>query len=101
MSLHFLLYLSWLLIQQALAPLLILVKCVSRILSFFNSLLLPEHEGDEANSHDSQVQHVEAIPTEAPGMKEEPVGDDFEKTLDSEDGCKEVVEIVEYLEHGR
>ena len=63
------------------------------------SLLSPEHKGDETDGHDSKVQHVEAAPTEAAGMKEEPVGDNLEKTLDSEDCCEEIVEIVEDLQH--
>ena len=58
---------------------------------------LPEHEGDEAHSDHSQVQHVEAAPAEAARVEEEAIGDDFEKTLDSEDGGEEVVEVVEDL----
>ena len=58
---------------------------------------LPEHEGDEAHSDHSQVQHVESAPAEAAGVEEEAIGDDFEKTLDSEDGGEEVVEVVEDL----
>ena len=59
----------------------------------------PEHEGDEADCHHGEVQHVEPAPAEAAGVEQEPVRDYFEQTLDCKYCCKEVVEVVEYLKN--
>ena len=61
---------------------------------------LPEDEGYEGDGDDQHVEQVEPAPTESVFVQDEPVGDDLQNQLDSEDGGEKVVKIVENLQEG-
>ena len=58
---------------------------------------VPEDEGYETHSHYQEVQQVEAAPTEAARMEDEPVGDNFKQAFNGKNCCKEVIKIIENL----
>ena len=59
---------------------------------------IPEDKGYEGDGDDEHVKQVEAAPTESVFVQDEPVGDDLQNQLDSEDGREKVVKIVENLQ---
>jgi hypothetical protein len=56
-----------------------------------------EKDGDQRNTDDKQIQHIECRSTESPLMKDKPIGDHLQHQFNRKHTGEKVIEIVENL----